>query len=131
MPIANEPFPGGEPQLSETEMNEAEIEQFRHKLLDLKAELQDLEESSETATSAEPGQTALAGLSRKDAMQAHLMAQEPARRRHRQLGKIEGAFRRIEAGDYGNCFICGEEIDIHRLSADPTNTRCMKCVEAS
>ncbi len=59
------------------------------------------------------------------------MAREPARRRQRQLGKIEGAFRRIEAGEYGNCFVCGEEIDIHRLSADPTYTRCLKCVEGS
>ena len=110
-------------------MNEAEIEQFRHKLLDLKAELQDLEESSKTAVPAEPAQTAFDGLSRKDAMHAHLMAQEPARRRQRQLGKIEGAFRRIEAGDFGYCFICGEEIDADRLTVDPTNTRCVKCVE--
>jgi DnaK suppressor protein len=112
-------------------MNEAEMEQFRRKLLDLKAELQDLEESSKTTVSEESAQTAVAGLSRKDAMQAHLMAQEPARRRQRQLGKIEGAIRRIESGDYGNCFICGEDIDAHRLSIDPTSTRCMKCVEAS
>ena len=108
-------------------MNEAEIEQFRQMLSVLRSELQKLEESSRLI---ELDQTVLDGLSRVDAMQAHLMAQEPARRRQRQLGKIEGAFRRIEAGDYGNCFICGEEIDIHRLSVDPTCTRCVKCVES-
>lgn len=112
-------------------MNEAEIEQFRQKLLTLRTGLQKLEESSKEATKpVELEQAALGGLSRMDAMQAHLMAQEPARRRQRQLGKIEGAFRRIEAGEYGNCFICSEEIDLQRLSADPTYTRCIKCVES-
>jgi len=111
-------------------MNEAEIEQFRNKLLNLKAELQNLEEASKTAVSSEPEQSASVGLSARDAMHAHLVAQEPARRRQRQLGKIEGAIRRIKSGDFGNCFVCGEEIDTERLTDDPTNTRCLKCVES-
>ncbi len=105
-----------------------EIEQFRHKLLSLRTEFQKLEESSKEAT-VEMDEAALARLSRVDAMHAQLIAEEPARLRQRQLGKIEGAFRRIEAGEYGNCFVCGEEIEIHRLSEDPTFTRCIKCVE--
>ena len=112
-------------------MNEAEIEQCRQKLRSLRSQLQTLEESSEeTAKPMTPDQTDSGRLSRADAMQAHLIAQEPARRRQRQLGKIEGAFRRIEAGDYGNCFMCGEEIENHRLSEDSTCTRCIKCVES-
>ena len=112
-------------------MKEAEIEQFKQKLLGLRSELQKLEESSkEAAKPVEQDQAASGRLSRADAMQAHLIAREPARRRQRQLGKIEGAFRRIEAGDYGNCFMCGEEIENHRLSEDPTYTRCIKCVES-
>jgi DnaK suppressor protein len=109
-------------------MNEAEMEPFRHKLVILRAELQNLEESSREATRpVELDQAALGRLSRMDAMQAQLMAMEGARRRKRQLGKIEGAFRRIEAGEYGNCFVCGEVIDIQRLSVDPTYTRCIQC----
>lgn len=111
--------------MSETRINETRLEQFKHTLFRLRAELQDLEASSKEA----PDQAASDRLSRRDAMQAQLAAGEPARRRQRQLGKIEGALRRIEAGDYGNCFICGEEIDSHRLSTDPTNTRCITCVE--
>jgi DnaK suppressor protein len=111
-------------------MNEADIERFKQQLLTLKTGLRKLEEASEeTSLSADLDQAAGDGLSRRDAMQAHLMAQEPARRRQRQLGKIEGAFRRIEAGEYGNCFICSEEIEVHRLSEDPTSTRCLQCVE--
>ena len=116
--------------MSETRINETELEQFKHRLFSLRAELQDLEESSKEATKpVEPDQAASGRLSRMDAMQAQLTAEEPARRRQRQLGKIEGALRRIEAGDYGNCFICGEEIGSHWLSIDPTNTRCIKCVD--
>jgi len=112
-------------------MNETELEQFRQKLLSLRSELQKLEESSkEGARPVDLDQAPLSRLSRRGAMQEQLMAEEPVRRRQRQLGKIEGAFRRIEAGDYGNCFMCGEEIENHRLSEDPTYTRCIKCVES-
>jgi len=105
-------------------MNETAIEQVRQKLLSLRTELQELEESSKKA--AKPMEPAVP-LSSRDAMQALLLAQEPARRRQRQLGKISGALRRIETGDYGNCFVCGEEIENNRLLEDPTFTRCMKC----
>lgn len=111
--------------MSGTRISEAVLEQLKQKLMSLRAELQKLEESSREA--ARP--VDLDCLSRRDAMMAQRMAEEPARQRQRQLGKIEGALRRIEAGDFGNCFLCGEEIDSHRLSTDPTNTRCIKCVE--
>jgi DnaK suppressor protein len=63
-------------------------------------------------------------------MQAQQMAQASERRRQQQLLKIEVALRRIETGEYGYCFVCGEEIDVRRLGVDPTNTRCIRCVEA-
>jgi len=111
-------------------MNGSEIKQFRQKLLSLRAELLDLEESSKEATQPkELDQACMGRLSRRDAMQAQLMAQEGTRQRKRQLQKIEGALRRIEAGEYGKCFICEEELDAPGLSVDPTTTRCLNCVE--
>ena len=111
-------------------MNEGEIEQIRQKLLRLKLELKELEETfKETSKPVELDQSSVGRLSRMDAMQAQQMAMEVVRRRKQQLLKIEGALRRIESGVYGYCFVCSEEIDVRRLSADPTNTRCMKCVE--
>ena len=109
-------------------MNESEIEQCRQKLLSLRAELLDLEGSSnETAQSVELDQDC--NLSRRDAMQAQQMAEEGPRLRNRQLQKIDGALRRIEAGEYGRCFVCEEELDARDLSIDPTTTRCENCVE--
>ncbi len=111
-------------------MNEVEIEQIRQKLLLLKAEFQELEETSkEVSQPVELDQARVGRLSRMDAMQIQQMAQEITRRQQRQLLMIEGALRRIESGEYGYCFVCGEEIDIRRLSVDPTNTRCIECVE--
>jgi len=111
-------------------MNESEIEQCRQKLLSLRAELLDLEESSKEAMQpADFDQAGMGRLSRRDAMQAQQMAEEGPRLRKRQLQKIDGALRRIEAGEYGKCFVCEEELDAAGLSADPTTTRCVNCVE--
>ena len=111
-------------------MNESEIDQFRQQLLRLRSELQELGEALDDAGKpVELDQARVGRLSRMDAMQAQQMALEAARRRQHQLSKVEGALRRIESGEYGYCFVCGEEIDVRWLSVDPTITRCMVCVE--
>jgi DnaK suppressor protein len=46
------------------------------------------------------------------------------------LNKIEDALMRLEQGDYGNCFECGEEIAQARLRALPFAVRCKDCEEA-
>jgi DnaK suppressor protein len=111
-------------------MKSSEMETYKKKLLDLRAELLALEDSSKDAAQpVELDQSGMGSLSRMDALQAQLMAQEGARRRKRQLQKIDGALRRIEAGEYGRCFVCEEEIGASRLSMDPAITRCVSCVD--
>ena len=34
-----------------------------------------------------------------------------------------------QAGEFGQCFVCEEELDAELLSVDPTITRCANCVE--
>ena len=46
------------------------------------------------------------------------------------LNKINDALTRLEQGDYGNCFDCGEEIAEKRLRALPFAVRCKDCEEA-
>jgi RNA polymerase-binding transcription factor len=46
------------------------------------------------------------------------------------LNKINDALARLEQGDYGNCFECGEEIAEKRLRALPFAVRCKECEEA-
>ena len=112
-------------------MNKEDIKKIKENLLCLRAELQEIEETlQETSEPVELDQTRVGRLSRMDAMQSQQMALETVRRRKECLVKIEGALHRIESGDYGFCFVCGEAIDIRRLQADPTSTRCMECVES-
>jgi RNA polymerase-binding transcription factor len=46
------------------------------------------------------------------------------------LNKINDALGRLEAGTYGNCFECGDEIAEKRLRALPFAARCKDCEEA-
>lgn len=106
------------------------MDDVRKRLLELRADLQTLaEDSKEDARPVELDQQSVGRLSRMDAMQMQSMAQETARRRHDMLVRIEGALRRMDSGDFGLCFICGEEIVPTRLAVDPTVTRCIACAE--
>jgi RNA polymerase-binding transcription factor len=46
------------------------------------------------------------------------------------LNKINDALARLEQGDYGYCFDCGDEIAEKRLRALPFAVRCKDCEEA-
>ena len=46
------------------------------------------------------------------------------------LNKVEDALSRLEHGDYGYCFECGEEYAEKRLRALPFAVRCKDCEEA-
>ena len=112
------------------QMNKSEIEQFKQQLIQLKNELEGLQAEQDDPTKpVELDQSRVGRLSRMDAMQGQEMAQETARRRQNQLAMIAGALRRIENGEYGICSVCGEEIDIRRLTVNPATTRCLTCAE--
>ena len=111
-------------------MNSADIEEIRQKLVASKSQLEELTESAKQ--SSEPvalDQARVGRISRMDAIQTQQISVATAKRRQQQLSKIEGALRRIESGEYGFCFVCGNEIDIRRLKIDPSNTRCVGCAE--
>ena len=44
-----------------------------------------------------------------------------------ELRDIDAALQRIEAGGYGDCEECGNEIGYPRLEAQPTAIRCVQC----
>ena len=46
------------------------------------------------------------------------------------LNKVNDALARLERGDYGFCYECGEEIGEKRLRALPFAVRCKECEEA-
>lgn len=48
-----------------------------------------------------------------------------------ELAGIQQALRRMEAGEYGYCESCGEEIHAGRLEAMPWATRCIDCADVA
>jgi RNA polymerase-binding protein DksA len=46
-----------------------------------------------------------------------------------ELTKINDALKRIEAGEYFSCSICGEDIPAERLELLPFSTNCVSCAE--
>jgi len=112
-------------------VNEERIEETRRRLLALRAELAARREAFQASGgTVELDQARTGRLTRMDAMQAREMAIEAERRDRERLARVEGALQRIEAGGYGECFVCGEPIDARRLAADPTSTRCLTCAES-
>lgn len=111
-------------------MDEAEIDRCRERLVALREQIRQLQASSKDSTRpVELDQASVGRVSRIDAIQAQQMARETDRRRGHHLARIEGALRRIDSGDFGCCFVCGEEIGARRLAADPTITRCVACLD--
>jgi DnaK suppressor protein len=111
-------------------MTPRQLNQFRGAILRLKTELEQFEAAAtDAAEPVELDQARVGRLSRIDALQGQQMALETRRRRQQQVARADGALRRIDAGEYGNCFKCGQPIDLRRLTVDPTQTRCTQCVE--
>jgi len=110
-------------------VDKVKFESYREKLQAMQAELKAAAaEDVEATRPVELDQTRQGRLSRMDAMQAQEMAQAVARRRQESLHRVAGALRRLESGDFGDCFKCGDPIEEKRLAADPTITRCTNCM---
>ena len=109
-------------------MSGPDPEEARQRLLALKAELQAIEAAAaEGRATVELDQTRVGRVSRIDALQAQQMALATERRRHAEVGKIDAALARIEAGEYGYCVTCDEPIDGRRLMQDPAAPLCIDC----
>jgi len=48
-----------------------------------------------------------------------------------ELAIVDAALARVEAGDYGCCLDCGDDIARDRLAANPAASRCTECQERS
>ena len=101
---------------------------WRARLLELRDQLEGIEESSAKASAVvELDQAKVGRLSRMDAMQAQAMAQASQQRREQILRRIEAALLRLDDDDFGYCLQCGEPINPKRLEFDPTVELCVDC----
>ncbi|WP_299176663.1 TraR/DksA family transcriptional regulator [uncultured Neptuniibacter sp.] len=55
---------------------------------------------------------------------------ETLSRHDEEIAECVTALKRIETGDFGFCTDCSEEIELSRLKACPTASRCIRCQSA-
>lgn len=72
-------------------------------------------------------QTSVGRLSRMDALQQQAMRLGLREGLARERRRIEAALARIEAGTYGKCCACGDDLSTERLHADPAAPFCVAC----
>jgi DnaK suppressor protein len=92
-------------------------EQLQAKLARIQQELR-----AATTAHADAADQAVASY---DKNELHQQAEQASR----QLRLLEDALRRIDAGDYGECVLCGKEITMARLEAIPWARYCVDCQE--
>ena len=107
------------------------IEQQTELRAELERQLRRLERSMRTTTRtlrpAELDQSAVGRLSRMDTMQTQGLTKGLQEREQAKLGQITEAMKRLDAGTYGRCVVCGDSIAFERLLVFPEAPNCARC----
>lgn len=72
-------------------------------------------------------QQSIGRLSRMDALQNQAMAKAQQTRRDAEATRLRAALARLEAGEFGYCEECGDDIAPRRLELDPAAVKCISC----
>ncbi|QPH53141.1 RNA polymerase-binding protein DksA [Pontivivens ytuae] len=116
-PAEDEPF-----------MNDRQLEYFRRKLLEWKAQL--LSDSKDTVVGMQEGTRNIPDVADRASEETDRALELRTRDRQRKLvAKIDSALRRIEDGTYGYCDVTGEPISLKRLDARPIATMSLEAQE--
>jgi len=116
-PAEDEPF-----------MNERQMEYFRRKLLNWRAEL--LDESRDTIEGLQENTRNIPDVADRASEETDRALELRTRDRQRKLvAKIDAAIRRLEEGEYGYCDVTGEPISLKRLDARPIATMSLEAQE--
>ena len=117
-----------QPQSEEEFMNPRQLEYFRKKLLDWKADIQ--RSSAETLDSLQEHRLNQPDISDRASSESDRSIELRARDRQRKLvSKIDQALARIENKTYGYCEDTGEPISLQRLEARPIATLSLEAQE--
>ena len=116
-PAEDEPF-----------MNERQLEYFRRKLQNWKAEL--LDDSKSTIEGLQDSTRNIPDIADRASEETDRALELRTRDRQRKLvAKIDSALRRIDEGEYGYCEETGEPISLKRLDARPIATLSLEAQE--
>ncbi len=116
-PAEDEPF-----------MNDKQVEYFRRKLLNWKAEL--LEGSRDTIETLQDGTRNIPDVNDRASEETDRALELRTRDRARKLvSKIDAALRRIDEEEFGYCSVTGDPISLKRLDARPIATMSLEAQE--
>ena len=119
---------GYSPAEDEPFMNDRQVEYFRRKLLNWKAEL--LAGSRDTIEGLQDGTRNIPDVNDRASEETDRALELRTRDRARKLvSKIYGALRRIDEGEFGYCSVTGEPISLKRLDARPIATMSLEAQE--
>jgi DnaK suppressor protein len=109
-------------------MNDRQVEYFRRKLTDWKADL--MEDSRDTVAGMKDQTRNIPDVADRASEETDRALELRTRDRQRKLvSKIDAALRRIDEGEYGYCEITGEPISLKRLDARPIATMSLEAQE--
>lgn len=116
-PVDSEPF-----------MNDRQIEYFRHKLQEWKAQI--LEQNKDTIQDMKMDARNIPDVADRASEETDRALELRTRDRQRKVvSKIDAALRRIDDGSYGYCEVTGEPISLKRLDARPIATLSLEAQE--
>jgi len=116
------------PAESEPFMNERQLEYFRRKLLNWKADLMD--DTKHTIEGLQDSTRNIPDVADRASEETDRALELRTRDRQRKLvTKIDAALRRIDEGEYGYCDETGEPISLKRLDARPIATMSLEAQE--
>ena len=107
-------------------MNKAKLEEFRQLLQEQMDQL--LREADKTVSEMTDEKTNFPDPTDRASLESDRNFELRIRDRERKLiSKIREAIERIEAGEFGECEDCGDQIGEARLKARPVTTLCIEC----
>lgn len=107
-------------------MNEKDLQKFKEQLEAMKAEIYSDVEQTLTEMTSQNGN--IPDPNDRATMESDRSFELRIRGRERKLmDKVDEALARIEAGLYGICEGCGEDIGVKRLEARPVAEYCIDC----
>jgi DnaK suppressor protein len=119
-------FPPYQEKVGEEYMNARQREHFRKILLAWKMQL--MEEVDRTLGHLQDEAANFPDPNDRASQESEFTLELRARDRERKLTKkIDESLAQLDAGEYGYCEICGEEIGLRRLEARPTASLCIDC----
>jgi DnaK suppressor protein len=112
----------------DSNLTAAQIDDLR---AELDRQLRKLQRSMRTTDRAmkpvQLDQSSVGRLSRIDSLQTQGLTAGLQEREQAKLGQILEALKRMEAGTYGRCVVCGADIAFERLLVFPEAPNCVAC----